>query len=98
MGTLPRVNSKLGVQALALKDDIKTLLADAIVSWVEEKNITQVKAAALLGLTQPRLSNIMRGRLEVFSVESLMDCLQTAGYVFCLTSEDDKLTIQMINI
>lgn len=83
---------------MSLRDDVKKLLADAIVSWVEEQKVTQVKSAALLGMTQPRLSNLMKGKLEVFSVDSLMDCLNAAGYVFCLTSEDDKLTIQMINI
>lgn len=96
MGKLPRVNSKLGVKSLDLIANVKQLLAEEIVNWVDEQNITQVKAAALLGVTQPRLSNLMRGRLEVFSTDSLLEILQKAGYVPCLTSEEGKLTIQMI--
>ena len=39
----------------------------------------QAKSAALLGVTQPRVSDLMRGRIDLFSVESLIDMLSRSG-------------------
>lgn len=82
---------------MSIKENVKQLLADEIVRWVKEQDITQVKAAEILGLTQPRLSNLMRGRLSVFSVDALMETLQAAGYEFRLRTEKDRLDITMVN-
>lgn len=83
---------------MSLSDDMKKFLASEIVKWAHRENVTQKVAAEALGLTQPRLSNLMNGHLDKFSIEALMDCLQSSGYVFRMRSEEDKLTIQMINI
>jgi predicted XRE-type DNA-binding protein len=40
---------------------------------------TQAEAAALLGVTQPRVSDLMRGKIDLFSVETLIDMLSRAG-------------------
>ena len=41
--------------------------------------LTQTKAAALLGIPQPKLSKMLRGQFRGFSERKLMDCLTLLG-------------------
>lgn len=82
---------------MSIKDEVKKFLADQIVRWVMDEGITQTAAATAIGLTQPRLSNLMRGQLEKFSGDCLMECLQNIGYEFRLGTEKDRLDITMVN-
>ncbi len=45
---------------------------------IQDQGLTQAKAAELLGVTQPRISNLVRGRIELFSIDSLVDMLARA--------------------
>jgi predicted XRE-type DNA-binding protein len=42
---------------------------------IKERGLTQTKAENILGIKQPHVSALMRGRSEMFSVERLMDFL-----------------------
>ena len=53
----------------------KAKLAARIVLILEERKLTQSAAAKLLGVDQPKVSLIYRGRLEDFSIERLMRLL-----------------------
>lgn len=46
---------------------------------IRQQGITQAEAAALLGVTQPRVSDLMRGKVNLFSLDTLMDMAATAG-------------------
>jgi predicted XRE-type DNA-binding protein len=46
---------------------------------LEKRGLTQVRAARLLGVTQPRISDLRRGRLELFSIDTLVDMLARLG-------------------
>ena len=37
------------------------------------------EAAKLLGVTQPRVSDLIRGKIDLFSLETLIDMLARAG-------------------
>jgi predicted XRE-type DNA-binding protein len=50
----------------------KAKLAARIVQILEERKVSQTQAAKLLGVDQPKVSLIYRGRLDDFSVERLM--------------------------
>ena len=50
----------------------KTKLAARIVQILEERKLSQTQAAKLLGIDQPKVSQIYRGRLDDFSLERLM--------------------------
>ena len=50
----------------------KAELARAISSVIAERRLTQVQAAAILGLDQPKVSALTRGRLSGFSIERLL--------------------------
>jgi predicted XRE-type DNA-binding protein len=43
------------------------------------RGLTQAKAAKLLGVTQPRVSDLLRGRVELFSADALIDMLARLG-------------------
>ncbi len=46
---------------------------------IKVKGWTQAQAAKHLGVTQPRISNLMRGKISLFSIDSLIELLTRAG-------------------
>ncbi|UUZ68534.1 XRE family transcriptional regulator [Polaromonas sp. P2-4] len=46
---------------------------------IRQKGMTQAQAAALFGVTQPRISDLMRGKVNLFSLDTLIDMAATAG-------------------
>ncbi len=59
--------------------DIKANLAIEIGQIVRRRGLTQNQVAAVLGVDQPRVSALMRGHLEKFSMEKLCDYLRALG-------------------
>ena len=57
---------------------IRSDLMTAIRSLIEERGLTQARAARLFGVTQP-LSDLVRGRVGLFSIDSLVKMLARAG-------------------
>ncbi|MBM4121312.1 MAG: helix-turn-helix domain-containing protein [Nitrospira sp.] len=43
------------------------------------RGVKQAEAAKVLGVTQPRISDLVRGRIDLFSVDSLIDMLARLG-------------------
>jgi predicted XRE-type DNA-binding protein len=50
----------------------KAELARAIGAAITERQLTQTQAATLLGIDQPKVSALMRGRLSGFSIDRLL--------------------------
>ena len=46
---------------------------------LEERGLKQAQAAKLLRVTQPRVSDLLRGRIDLFSTDSLIDMLARLG-------------------
>ena len=46
---------------------------------IEARGLTQAQAAALFGVTQPRISDLVRGKIDRFSVDTLIAMLGHAG-------------------
>lgn len=46
---------------------------------VKARHLTQAQAARLFGVTQPRISDLVRGKIERFSVDTLIEMLGRAG-------------------
>lgn len=65
----------------------KAELAAKIASLIGKKGLTQVSAAKLLGIDQPKVSALLRGRLSGFSIERLLRFLLMLG-------QDIKITVQ----
>jgi predicted XRE-type DNA-binding protein len=58
---------------------IKASLAHQISRIIDKREMTQAKAAAVLGIDQPKVSALVRGHLEKFSIERLCDFLRALG-------------------
>ena len=58
---------------------VKSNLVAKIDEILRGKGLTQVEAAKLLGLTQPKLSGILRGKFHGVSERKLIDCLTRLG-------------------
>jgi predicted XRE-type DNA-binding protein len=59
---------------------IKTGLVIEIRKAMQRRNLTQLEAAHLMGITQPKVSDMMRGDFANLSERKLMDCLTRLGY------------------
>jgi len=46
---------------------------------IQRAGLTQKEAAETLGVTQPRISDLMRGKIDVFSIDTLIAMLSRAG-------------------
>jgi predicted XRE-type DNA-binding protein len=46
---------------------------------IASKRLTQAEAAKLLRVTQPRVSDLLRGRIDLFSTDALIDMLAGLG-------------------
>ncbi len=57
---------------------------------LEERGLTQVRAAKLLGVTQPRISDLRRGRLELFSIDTLVEMLARLGVSVTVRTKKSK--------
>jgi predicted XRE-type DNA-binding protein len=58
---------------------VKAKLVHKISDIIRTKGLTQVEAAKILGLTQPKLSGILRGQFRGVSERKLIDCLTSLG-------------------
>jgi predicted XRE-type DNA-binding protein len=62
-------------QHLLIRADLLIQLQKTIGS----RGLTQTKAAKILRVTQPRVSDLLRGRIDLFSTDSLIDMLARLG-------------------
>ena len=60
---------------LKVRSDLMMSLQKAI----SARRLKQGEAAKLLGVTQPRVSDLMRGRIDLFSIDTLIDMLARLG-------------------
>lgn len=61
-------------------DALKAKLAIALVEVVRKNEWNQSQAATQLQTTQPRVSNLVRGKLDKFSIDSLLKMWVCSGY------------------
>lgn len=59
---------------------VKADLVHAITTVIEQRDITQVEAADLMGIKQPNVSLLLRGRTENYSVGRLITLLNRLGH------------------
>ena len=57
----------------------------AIVGWHRKSGLTQAQAAKMLGITQPRLNQLLKGKLTEFSLDALVNISAAAGMKITLT-------------
>jgi predicted XRE-type DNA-binding protein len=52
---------------------------DGIERSYRRTGLSQSEAARLLGVTQPRISDLMRGKIELFGLDTLVNMIGAAG-------------------
>ena len=57
----------------------KAELFDEVRSRIENLELTQAKIAKLLDISQPRVSDLVKGKISVFSIEMLLEFLDKLG-------------------
>lgn len=58
---------------------IRSTLMIALEKHIRAKNWTQAEAARHLGVTQPRISDLLRGKINLFALDSLVNMIVAAG-------------------
>ncbi|HEV7515511.1 MAG TPA: helix-turn-helix transcriptional regulator [Thermoanaerobaculia bacterium] len=58
---------------------IRSTLMGAVRKLIDDRKLTQAEAADLFGVTQPRISNLVRGKIDLFSIDTLIGMLARAG-------------------
>jgi len=58
---------------------VKAQLATKVGEIIKRRKLTQVQAAELLGMTQPKLSNLLRGQFRGISEAKMLECLTRLG-------------------
>ena len=64
---------------LAASMKARSTLMMELSSHIERHGLTQAQAADLLGVTQPRISDLVRGKINLFSLDMLLDMASAAG-------------------
>ena len=62
-------------QNLHLRSELMT----RVEQFVKRSDVTQAEAARALGITQPRLNDLLRGKIDKFSLDALVNMLGHAG-------------------
>lgn len=58
---------------------IRSAMMRALIAVIRNGKLTQAQAAKVLGVTQPRVSDLMRGKIHLFSIDNLVVLLAAAG-------------------
>ncbi len=58
---------------------VRARLMAEIEKYIRAQRLTQKGAATRLGVTQPRVSNLLRGKIDLFSTDALITMLAHAG-------------------
>lgn len=66
---------KREAENLKLRSELMMRIED----FYRESGMTQAKAAITLGLTQPRLNALLKGKIELFSLDALVNIAGRAG-------------------
>ena len=59
---------------------LRSSLVIALKKHMDGSGLSQVQIAKLFGVTQPRLSDLMRGKIDVFGLDALVNMATSAGF------------------
>jgi predicted XRE-type DNA-binding protein len=58
---------------------LRSVLLTALKNHLARTEMSQAQAAKLLGVTQPRVSDLMRGKINLFALDALVNMATAAG-------------------
>ncbi len=68
-------NTPQEAASMSMRSNLLIAVEQRVLSW----NLTQAEAAKRLGITQPRLNDLLRGRIANFSLDTLINLATQAG-------------------
>ena len=71
---------------------LRSGLLSHLTDLIKRRKLSQKQAAKLLGVTQPRVSDLMRGKLQLFSLDTLVDMLTRLGVSVTLELKEKRRT------
>ncbi|MGA2117095.1 MAG: XRE family transcriptional regulator [Bryobacteraceae bacterium] len=60
---------------------IRAKLMMALTGYLQERKITQARAAKVMGVSQPRISHLVRGKIGLFAIDTPVNMVAAAGLV-----------------
>ena len=66
-------------QARAEHMRLRSVLMMALKDHIARERLSQSRAAKMFGVTQPRVSDLMRGKIELFGLDSLVNMAAAGG-------------------
>ncbi len=58
---------------------LRSMLTMALKAHIKRTGLSQSQAAQLFGVTQPRVSDLMRGKINLFTIDALVNMAAVAG-------------------
>jgi predicted XRE-type DNA-binding protein len=58
---------------------VRSALMTALTGYIQAEGMTQAQAAKKFGVTQPKISDLMRGKIDLFAIDTLVNMLGAAG-------------------
>lgn len=58
---------------------VRSALMIALKERIKAEGLSQASAAKLFGVTQPRISDLLRGKITLFGIDTLINMLAAAG-------------------
>jgi predicted XRE-type DNA-binding protein len=58
---------------------LRSALMIALKDYIETEALSQSQAAKLFGVTQPRISDLVRGKIQLFGLDTLVNMIAAAG-------------------
>jgi len=58
---------------------LRSAMMMALKNHINRQGLSQAEAAALLGVTQPRISDLLRGKIDLFGLDTLVNMVAAAG-------------------
>jgi predicted XRE-type DNA-binding protein len=58
---------------------LRSVLMTVLKNHITRTEMSQAQAAELLGVTQPRISDLMRGKINLFALDALVSMVTAAG-------------------
>jgi predicted XRE-type DNA-binding protein len=79
-------------------DLLKVNLAAFVSRIIQDKGMTQAAAAVTLGIDQPKVSKLLRGRLDEFSIERLVGFVLALGHKIDVSIGSDTKTKRRVKL
>ena len=58
---------------------VRAALMAELAAYIDHEGLTQAQAARRFGVTQPRISDLVRGKIDLFSIDTLVNMLSAAS-------------------